>query len=246
MAANDTHAALFETLLVFDGQAVELERHLERLTGSVQELYGAEPPAVLARNAAEAATGQELARMRIDVAAGEDGALAHTIVVTPLDPAIFFPPRSRGAALRSVLAPGGSGQHKFAERGLIERFERELGDEVPLMVDSDGDVLEAGRANVFAVLGGRLATPPTDGRILAGTTRALVLELAAELGIEATERTLSVADLHAADEVFLTSSLRGIRPARLLDGEELGISEAVSGALAAALRERWLGAGALS
>ncbi len=245
MAASGGTARLFETVLVYEGHPVELEAHLDRLAGSVRALCAAELSPALAAEATAAAAGCELARMRIDVEAESGGGARHRIEVNPLDPQIFFPPRSRGAELRSVPAPGGTGAHKFAERDLIERFERELGDEVPLLVDADGDVLEAGRANVFAVLDGRLLTPPTDGRILAGTARAAILEIAGEQGIETAERILSLDDLHAAEEVFLTSSLRGVRPARLLDGRELGASERVSGPLAAGLRERWLGARAV-
>ena len=111
---------------------------------------------------------------------------------------------------------------------------------MPLLVGDDGAVLEAARANVFAVFDGGLATPPVDGRILPGTARAATLELAAELGIEAAERPLTLDELHAAGEVFLTSSVRGVRPARSLDGRELP-GHATTDRLAAALRERWLG-----
>jgi branched-subunit amino acid aminotransferase/4-amino-4-deoxychorismate lyase len=51
-----------------------------------------------------------------------------------------------------------------------------------------------------------------------------------------------LADLRAADEVFLTSSVKGLRPARYLDGEELsrgGVTER----LATELRDRWLADG---
>ncbi|HEX4731669.1 MAG TPA: hypothetical protein VH299_10390, partial [Solirubrobacterales bacterium] len=58
--------------------------------------------------------------------------------------------------------------------------------------------------------------------------------------IEVAARALTVADLRRSGEVFLSSSVRGIRPARSLDGEELRRGELVE-RLAAALRERWLG-----
>lgn len=247
MPERRAHSGLFETVLVAAGRPVELDRHLRRMSRSArQALAGDFPESELREAAAAAASGVELGRMRIDLEPGDAaGALSHRIAVEPLDPAEFFPPRSRGAELRSVERPGGTGSHKLSARDWLEGIERELGDEVPLLVDN-GEVLEAGRANVFAVLGGRLVTPPADGRILAGTARAVTLGLAGELGIEASERKLCLDDLRSADEVFLTSSLRGVRPARLLDDEPLGTSEEVSGPLAAALRRRWLGEGALS
>lgn len=239
----DPERGLYETVLLAAGKPVALRRHLDRLAASARELYGAElPVAELTAAAAERARGHEYARLRIEVAPVPAGKLSERLTVTPLDPAQFFPPRERGAELRSFTPPQWTGEHKLADRSWLEQTERELGaDEVPLIVDPGGGVLEAGRANVFAVRGGVLLTPPLDGRILPGTARGAVLELAAELGIETEQRRLSLADLRGAEEVFLTSSLRGIRPARSLDGEALGESDAVSGRLATALRRRWLG-----
>ena len=110
---------------------------------------------------------------------------------------------------------------------------------MPLILDGD-EVLEAGRANIFLVEDGALATPPLDGRVLPGTARAATLALAADLGITAAERPLTLADLQAADDLFLTSSLRGIRPVRTLDGAPLGSTDPVVERLATALRSRWL------
>ncbi len=115
---------------------------------------------------------------------------------------------------------------------------------MPLILTADDEVLEAGRANIFVVVDGTLATPPADGRILPGTARASTLELAAELGIPAAERRLHLDDLRRADDLFLTSSLRGIRPVRSLDGEPLERSDPLVERLAGELRARWLDEGA--
>jgi para-aminobenzoate synthetase/4-amino-4-deoxychorismate lyase len=147
--------------------------------------------------------------------------------------------------LRSVDAEGWSGAHKWSDRRWLENAERELGDGVPLLVGADGNALEAGRANLFVVEEGRLATPPIDGRILPGTARAATLEIAADLGIDADERTVPLSELGAADEVFLTSSVRGLRPVRWLDGVELERRSELVERLAAELRERWLGSRAI-
>ena len=141
--------------------------------------------------------------------------LRFEIAAAPIDPAIFFPARGDGADVRTVRHPDWAGAHKWADRDWLEAREAELGEVVPLILGTDDEVLEAGRANLFLVTDGALATPPVDGRILPGTARAATLELAAELGIPATERPLHLADLEAADDLFLTSSLRGIRPVRI-------------------------------
>lgn len=237
--APDPRRGLYETVLVADGGPVELERHLNRLAVSVRELFAAELPATLPGDVARAADELELGRLRIDVEPDGEGGLRHSITATAIDPSAFFADWEHGEALRSVVAAGWWGAHKWSDRGWLEATEAALGEEVPLLVDAEGLVLEGGRANLFVVADGGLATPPADGRILPGTARAATLEIAAELGIAASERSLTLADLGAADEVFLTSSVKGLRPVRYLDGEELHRGE-LTERLAAELRRRWL------
>jgi len=132
----------------------------------------------------------------------------------------------------SHVVPGGLGEHKWVDRSLLDEAQAGLpGDVLPLVVDSDGAVLEASRANVFVVHDGALHTPPLDGRILPGITRARLIERAAAAAIPVHERALSRDDLLAADEVFLTGSVRGIELATSLDGIALGDERRVSDAL---------------
>jgi branched-subunit amino acid aminotransferase/4-amino-4-deoxychorismate lyase len=236
----DPGQGLFETILVADGRPIESAAHLERLSASVRELFGAELPAAVASDARRAAAGMELGRLRVEVMPDGAGGLRHTVTAAPIDRTGFFPTWERGEALRSVAAESRPGIHKWSDRRWLEATEAALGDEVPLLVDADDNVLEAGRANLFVVLDGRLATPPTDGRILPGTARAATLAIAAELGIEASERPLQLAELRAADEIFLTSSTKGLRPVRYLDGVELEKRGNLTERLAGELRERWL------
>ncbi|MGH2889807.1 MAG: aminotransferase class IV, partial [Solirubrobacteraceae bacterium] len=115
------------------------------------------------------------------------------------------PTASRPVALRAVILPGGLGAHKWRDRRLLD----DLGDDpVPLLVEPDGTVLEAAFANVWLLRGDRLVTPPADGRILPGVTRALLLACAAGLGLSAVEEHVSVEDLRGADAVILTSAAR--------------------------------------
>ena len=239
--APDPARGLFETLLVADGRPVRLAAHLERLARSAEELFGQGLPAGLEGAIGTAATPLALGRIRVDLLPTDAG-LQFQIAAEPIDPAIFFPAKENGADLRTIRHSEWAGAHKWADRDWLERVEVEFGEMVPLILDGD-EVLEAGRANVFLVADGALATPPADGRILPGTARAATLALAAELGIPAEERHLALADLQAADDLFLTSSLRGIRPVRSLDGVPLGPTDPVVERLAAALRSRWLGEG---
>ena len=81
-----------------------------------------------------------------------------------------------------------------------------------LLVDRAGCVTEGASSNVFAVRGDVLETPPLQAGILAGVTRACVIELALELGIQVREQPLPLASLADADEAFLTSTVREILP----------------------------------
>jgi para-aminobenzoate synthetase / 4-amino-4-deoxychorismate lyase len=149
---------------------------------------------------------------------------------------------TEAVSLGHLQLAGGLGEHKWADRSLVEEAQTGLPDgALPLIVDEDGAVLEASRANVFTVHGGRLLTPPLDGRILPGVTRMRVLRSAETLGVEAREEPLSRDDLLTADEVFLTGSVRGIEPAGSLDGDPLAGGGPIAERLAAELRRAWGG-----
>lgn len=90
-----------------------------------------------------------------------------------------------------------------------------------LMCNGDGHVTEASTANVFARIDGVWCTPPLSAGILAGVTRALLLEFLPACGERTAERDLLPADLQRADEIFLSSTLRDIAPVTHLDGRAL-------------------------
>lgn len=240
---TDTALGLFETLLVSEGRPVELDAHLRRLGASCESMLGTPLPEHTAGLVRERAAGVGLGRLRLTVTAapaGQGGAEAQPLVeaqVTAIDPAVVFPSPERGAAaLRTLRLDGGLGSHKWVDRTALEEIREP---EVALLLDRDGTVLEASRANVFIVRGGVALTPPTDGRILPGIVRGNAIEVAAEEGIELREQRLDLSDLLAAEEVFLTGSVRGLQRAGSLDGAELPAAGAVSRRLAAGLRRRW-------
>ena len=73
-----------------------------------------------------------------------------------------------------------------------------------------GCVTEGAATNVFAVVEGKLVTHPVGSKVLPGITRAVVLELAAELGIEVDERAIREDEAPRADELFVTSTTREV------------------------------------
>lgn len=229
----DRSRGVFETLLVVDGEPVELDAHLQRLAHSLEEVYSQELPPQLEDKMREATTEIPLGRLRCTLASVEEG-LQLDLLAGGVELEAVFP--ERGVHLRSHSIAGGLGSHKWVDRKGINR---PAPGEAGALITDEGEVLEAGWANVFAVRGGTLFTPPLDGRLLPGTTRAAVLQLAAQNNIETSEQPLHPEDLLTAEETFLTGSIRGIEPALSLDGEELPGCGQLSRRLAAALRQRW-------
>jgi para-aminobenzoate synthetase/4-amino-4-deoxychorismate lyase len=203
---------VFETLLLSHGQPLHLAQHLARLAHSVAELYGRRLPpgldAELQAAAGEAKTNP--ARMRVNARPTGTG-LSIDVELGPT------PVRNPPTALEPVTVPGGIGAHKWIDRRLLAAATAAVGpDAEPLLCDLDGYVLETARANLFMVTSaGELVTPPADGRILPGVSRACVLQAAAELGLTTHTRPVRVTELAKAAELFLTGSLAGVEPAVL-------------------------------
>lgn len=82
-------------------------------------------------------------------------------------------------------------------------------DEV-LLLNERNEVSECTSANIFAVKNGKVFTPPLNSGCLEGVTRGIVMEIVPEIGISVVEQTLRPEDLYGADEVFITSTNRGL------------------------------------
>jgi para-aminobenzoate synthetase / 4-amino-4-deoxychorismate lyase len=236
----DPRQGVFETILVLDGQPVELEAHLARLEASLEELF----PGRVAPPLATFKTPTGTRALRITVAPANDGKLETTVEHRPATERFATENGGKAfsgaASLRRLTVAGGLGAHKWADRGMLDVAQAKLpSGTLPLIVDSSGTALEASRANIFVVRDGALFTPPLDGRILPGVTRARVLEIAASLGVGAQEEELGHEDLLASDEVFLSGSVRGIEPVGALDGIPLSAKSAVGSTIAAELWESW-------
>ena len=244
----DRASGVFETLLVVDGAPVELDAHLARLRASAQALFGAEPPAEIARRALEVSAAFPLGRLRLTVAPSAGAAasaLVADVVAHPVDPEQLFPPWERGVALDPLRIAGGLGEHKWVDRRRLETaVAATASDRLPLVLDDGEEVLEASRANVFAVEDGALLTPAADGRILPGVGRARAIDAARALGLELREEPFDLRRLLAAGEAFVTGSVRGVEPVRAVGDAALAAPGEEARAVAGELRRRWIGVGA--
>jgi branched-chain amino acid aminotransferase len=91
-----------------------------------------------------------------------------------------------------------------------------------LMRNHRGELCECAQSNFFVVTGGVVRTAPLDAGLLAGVTRAFVLDLARALGYRTREEALFEEDLASADEAFLTSTTREIVPVVRVDAQTIG------------------------
>jgi len=227
----DQSRGVFETFLVTDGRPVELAAHLERLSRSLLALYSAEVPPGTEEAVCDAARETPLGRLRLTVVPTK-GKVTSSVRVTAIEPAIVFP--EAGVRVTPLTVAGGWGAHKWVDRGALEPAGN---GSLPLVVDHDlTTVLEASRANVFIVEGDRLVTPPADGRILPGVTRARLLQL-----LTVREEVVSLDRLADADEVFLTGSVRGVEAVSVCGGRRIWVPGPVSRAVAARLKRHWEG-----
>src|SRR5438309_8121582 len=112
------------------------------------------------------------------------------------------------------------GQHLNAILAKIETHK--AGYQEAILLNEQGFVADGSGENIFVVKGGRLVTPPITASILEGITRATIIELAADEGIEVAERNLTRAELYAADELFITGTAAEVCPVNEVDDHPLG------------------------
>ena len=140
-------------------------------------------------------------------------------------------PGSTSCARAGLVSPSCSGRParcagakstSYAENIAAQGDAAERGADDALLVAPDGTVLEAPTSNVWFREESRLLTPSLALPLLAGVTRAAVQRLAPAAGYDVEEGTFPLDRLLAADEVFLTSSVREVAPVVSIDGAPVG------------------------
>lgn len=229
---------IFETMLARHGRVAFLDAHLLRLMRGTEALGLALPldPARIALACAalldaNGLTDAPRAALRLTLTRGPGPrGLALPPEPTPTlmisAAAAGVPPTGISAVLatprRNNRSP--SAQLKaiaYLDNVLAKEEARARGAEDALMLDTDGHLACASAANIFVWERGRLLTPMIDCGILPGITRAAILELAPDLGVETLEDRIEPARLMRAEGLFLTNSLMGVVPLTRLDGRAL-------------------------
>jgi branched-chain amino acid aminotransferase len=252
--------SVFETIRTYGGEPFALGEHIERLRKSAERVFIElpVPPARIAEEvrAAVHAVHNPESYIRVMVTRGS-GPLGldsdqvkdpvRVIIVGPLTP----PPisayeqgiavisyRTRRAAEDTDAVGAKVGNYLVAV--LAMREARKAGAAEALIVDGAGNVVEGASSNVFALFGGRLVTPPEEAGILAGITRAHLIGVAHELGLDVALEPLPVPRLMSADEVFISSSIRELLPVVRIDQEVVasGLPGPLTRSLHQAFREK--------
>jgi branched-chain amino acid aminotransferase len=249
--------SIYETMRTAGGKPVELPRHLARLRRSGESIGLLLPISdeviASAIDETHAASGNDESYVRIIVTRGE-GPIAldprgvedptFVVIVTPLVlPTAERYVRGISAVVVDVEKAGGGLIDPGIKTGnylnniLALRQAIAKGGEDAIMCNAEGEVAEGATSNIFVVRGGEIVTPHLRVGLLPGITREVVCELADAMGRPVRHTTVRPAELRAADEVFLTSSVRGIMPVTKLDGAPIGTGQA--GPITTQLHERY-------
>jgi branched-chain amino acid aminotransferase len=222
---------VFETLKATEGVPFAVRRHLERLRRSAFGL-GLRIPYdddELRHAMAQVLQSHDLplARVRVTVTGGtaplgsERGEAGPTVVVAvgpmaepPPSTAVCTVPWPRNE--RGAMA--GIKTTSYAENVVALKYAKDRGCSEALFATTTGLLCEGTGSNVFAVIEGRLVTPPLSSGCLAGVTRDLVLE-----ATDAVEEDIPLDRFLTAEEVFLTSTGRDVQPVHLVDDHRLRV-----------------------
>lgn len=228
---------LFETMLWTGGDLPHLDDHLARMAAGC-EVLGlpmfdlAEAKTRILAAPTEAGLADARAAVRLTLTAGSGGrgldrpaapvlrlmatAAAAPVVTTPVDLALASTRRNEGspaARLKSL---------SYVDNVLARAEARAAGADEAVMRNNHGDLACAGAANLFWVAGGSLFTPALHCGVLDGLTRRRVMAAARALDVDVHEVASGAEALDAAEAVFLTNSLIGVRPARRFESETFG------------------------
>jgi branched-subunit amino acid aminotransferase/4-amino-4-deoxychorismate lyase len=225
---------VFETMLAVDGVIQYGEKHLRRLKGAIARMGLCDVSAYdflqIGRALCEknhCARGR--ARLRLTVTAGE-GALsekgpgagatvwmtAAPLAATASTATVVTLPWTRNE--RSALA--GMKTSSYAENVLGLQWARAQGADEGFFFNTREELCEACTANVFVRLDGVWHTPPLESGCLPGVMREVILERDASIR----ESVITRDQVARAEEMFLTSAIRGVIPVSCCDGKRLSLA----------------------
>lgn len=234
--------SVFETIATHGGRPFMLDEHLRRLRHSADLVYIDLPvdEETMKREISQAivAAGHPETYLRLIVTRGVgelglDPGLSEKpcriLIVAPLvrpAPEVYangvsvITYRTQRTAESTEASGAKVGNYLVAV--LAMRQARAVEANEALIINGQGRVIEGATSNLFARIGGNLITPAESAGILPGITRQLVLEVAERARIPVSYASPTLEELYAADEVFITSSVREMLPVIEVDDQAIG------------------------
>ncbi|MCW8907538.1 MAG: aminodeoxychorismate lyase [Sedimenticola sp.] len=224
---------LFETIAVVEGYPCLWQRHMQRLSAGCDRLCIPVPDSKLLYDEVLeeiAGRAQGVIRITLTRGPGERGySLPPVVHSTRIVQWSEGRPPMPGAAVDSIVAricrtrlginPALAGlKHLNRLEQVMARSEwSDPSIQEGVMCDSDGYVIECTSSNLFLLWRGHLLTPNLKNCGVAGIMRGLVMDTAKGLGMKVSVSDITLEQVMGADALFVTNSLTGIRPVRMLE-----------------------------
>lgn len=229
---------IYEVIPVYNDHIFRLKAHIERLNNSLDEIFIDKPHGVnqwekilrelIDKNSEKDTVKDQSLYIQITRGVSErDHAIDIATEQTVFAMSRPLVQKDRSAGISAIveedirwkychikaitLLPSVVLRHKAKQSGATEA-----------LLIRDGYLTEGAASNVFIVKDGIVKTPPTDGSLLPGITRDLVVELLPKSGIACEEVAIKESELKHADEIWITSSTWEIVPVVELDGKPVG------------------------
>ncbi len=228
--------AVYEVIPVFGGKPLLLDAHLQRLARSLGQLEIADP---MDAQGWAAVIGQLVQRngggdlgVYLQVTRGADRGRDH-MPPTGIEPTVFgmasTAPAPSSTVTAVTLPDTRWGRCDIKATALLanilaRRQAAEAGADEAILV-WNGMVTEGSSSSVLIVENGRLVRRPNGQDILPGTTTDLIVELARGAGYACSEDMIPVTRLHEADEIWITSAMRGVAAVTVLDGQKIAAGQ---------------------
>jgi D-alanine transaminase len=224
--------AVYEVVPFFNDRPLQMEAHLARLRASLDAVgirvaLSDDDFRALIRELAQRNGSGNLV-VYLQISRGTDLERAH-VAARELEPTVFamassIPAWKPSPGIRAITCPDTrwarcdiKSTALLANVMQLAEARREGAEEALLL--RDGELTEGTTTSVLIVEAERLVRRPNSAEILPGTTTDLVVDLAAQTGIEVIEEVISESRLRAADEIWITSAGRGVQPVVSLDGQ---------------------------
>jgi D-alanine transaminase len=246
---------VYEVCEVRDGQIVDMPRHLARLHRSLSELRITMPMPlsslhiVLHEVVRRNRVGYGIVYLQVTRGVARRD---HAFPLQPVKPSLVVTARALSRQKNEATAARGIKVITYPENRwprvdiksvsllpnvLAKQAAREQGAYEAWYVDADGRVTEGASSNAWIVAKGRVITRSAESGILAGITRAVLIEALAALQLKFEERAFTPQEAFDADEAFVTASSQIVMPVVAIDGRPIG--DGKPGAVALRLREQF-------